>query len=65
MVHSVDGDDDGDEVDSDVLHNSTSVEINSDPSKSLVDAPRNCFTSMGGVADSLTSEGHELADTSL
>ena len=31
-VHSDDGDDDGDEVDSDVLHNSTSVEINSDPS---------------------------------
>ena len=62
MVHSDDGDDDGDEVDSDVLHNSILVP---DPSKSPVHAARNCLTSMEGVADLLTSEGHELADTSL
>ena len=64
MVHSDDGDDDGDNENSDVLHNSISVDINSDPSKSLVDATRNCFTLMAGVVD-LLAFGHELADMSL
>ena len=65
VVHRDDGDDDGDVDDSDVLHNSKLVDIISDPSMSLVDATRNCFTSMAGVAVSLRAEGLELADTSL